>query len=109
MDPFEPPPPPAQIRKAASYDGADDDPLVARASNGHANENGRSHSNSRSYSNDYSGSPSRVRSDAMNGRKRDYEQGAMSEEDNTPKRRQADDTKSKLKKRGQPKVAAAYR
>ncbi|KAL9054118.1 MAG: hypothetical protein Q9206_003672 [Seirophora lacunosa] len=109
LDPFEPPPPPAQIRKAASYDGADDDLSVARASNGHANENGRSHSNSRSYSNDFSGSPSRVQSDAINGRKRDYEQGAMSEEDNTPKRRQADDTKSKLKKRGQPKVAAAYR
>ncbi|KAL9008216.1 MAG: hypothetical protein Q9173_006637 [Seirophora scorigena] len=109
LDPFEPPPLPAHLRKAASYDGADDDSLVARSSNGHANENGRSSSNSRSYSNDYSASPSRVRSDAMNGRKRDYEQGALSEEDNTPKRRQADDTKSKLKKRGQPKVAAAYR
>ncbi|KAI4286388.1 MAG: hypothetical protein L6R35_004355 [Caloplaca aegaea] len=109
LDPFEPPPPPAHLRKAASYDGANEDGLTAGSLNGHVNGNSHSNGNGRSYSNDDSVSPTRVRSDAINGRKRDYDHGALSEDDNTPKRRQADDTKSKLKKRSQPKVAAAYR
>ncbi|KAL8653044.1 MAG: hypothetical protein Q9210_002332 [Variospora velana] len=108
LDPFEPPPPPAHLRKAASYDGANEDGLAAGSLNGHVNGNSHSNGNGRSYSNDHPASPTRVRSDAINGRKRDHDHGVLSEDDNTPKRRQADDTKSKLKKRAQPKVAAAY-
>ncbi|KAL8800828.1 MAG: hypothetical protein Q9182_004888 [Xanthomendoza sp. 2 TL-2023] len=108
-DPFEPPPP-AHVRKPASYDGAADGTFSAGSPNGQVNRNGvcgvnGSMSNGRSYSNEQSASPSRRRSDAMNGRKREPE---LSDEDNTPKRRQVDDTKCKLKKR-QTKVAAAYR
>ncbi|KAL8784838.1 MAG: hypothetical protein Q9213_003742 [Squamulea squamosa] len=111
-DPFEPPPPPGHLRKLSSYDGAADSPLPAGSLNEQINGNGvsglhGSNGNGRSYSIGQSDSPNRRRSDAANGRKRDPEQ-VLSDEDNTPKRRQADDTKSKLKKR-QPKVAAAYR
>lgn len=111
-DPFEPPPPPAHLRKPTSYDGVNEDTASAGASNGHVNGNGHleshdSNSNCRSYSNNHSASPNQLRSDAANRRKRDYDQQAISDEDNTPKRRQVDDTKSKLKKR-QPVVAAAY-
>ncbi|KAL8753226.1 MAG: hypothetical protein Q9199_005195 [Rusavskia elegans] len=111
-DPFEPPPPPAHLRKLSSYDGAADGLQPAGSPNGQVNGNGvsvshGSNGNGRSYSNGQSGSPSRRRSDAVNGCKREPEE-VLSDEDNTPKRRQADDTKSKLRKR-QPKVAAAYR
>ncbi|KAL8657343.1 MAG: hypothetical protein Q9226_002017 [Calogaya cf. arnoldii] len=111
-DPFEPPPPPAHLRKLSSYDGAADGLISAGIPNGQVNGNGHSFShgsngNGRSLSNGQSGSPSRRRSDAVNGFKREPEE-ALSDEDNTPKRRQVDDTKSKLKKRA-PKVAAAYR
>ncbi|KAL9596467.1 MAG: hypothetical protein Q9219_005773 [cf. Caloplaca sp. 3 TL-2023] len=112
-DPFEPPPPPAHLRKPASYDGTVEEPVLAGSPNGCSNGNGISGTNhrngiGRSFSNGHSASPTRVRSDAANGRKRDHDEKAMSDEDNTPKRRQVDDTKSKLKKR-QPQVAAAYR
>ncbi|KAL8772677.1 MAG: hypothetical protein Q9209_002338 [Squamulea sp. 1 TL-2023] len=111
-DPFEPPPPPGHLRKLSSYDGAADCPLLAGSANGQVNGIGMSglhgsNGNGRSYSNGQSDSPNRRRSDAANGRKREPEQ-VLSDEDNTPKRRQADDTKSKLRKR-QPRVAAAYR
>lgn len=111
-DPFEPPPPPAHLRKLSSYDGAADGLQPAGSPNGQVNGNGisvshGSNGNGKSHSNGQSGSPSRRRSDAVNGCKREPEE-ALSDEDNTPKRRQADDTKSKLRKR-QPKVAAAYR
>ncbi|KAL8862191.1 MAG: hypothetical protein Q9178_001647 [Gyalolechia marmorata] len=110
-DPFEPPPP-ALVRKLSSYDGAADCPLPAGSPKGHVNGNGvsgvhNSNGNGKSDSNEHLDTPSRRRSDAVNGRKREPEQ-ALSDEDNTPKRRQADDTKAKLRKR-QPKVAAAYR
>lgn len=87
--------------------------MTAGSPNGHLNGNGvvgshHSNSNGRSYSQDHSTSPTRLRSDTMNGRKREHDQQAVSDEDNTPKRRQVDDTRSKLRKR-QPKVAAAYR
>ncbi|KAL8730691.1 MAG: hypothetical protein Q9166_003883 [cf. Caloplaca sp. 2 TL-2023] len=107
-DPFEPPPPPAHHRKPSSYDGAADGALPAGSPNGQVHGNGVSGphgSIGRSCSNEQSASPTRRRSDAVNGRKREQ---ALSDEDNTPKRRQVDDTKFKLKKR-QPKVAAAYR
>ncbi|KAI4182202.1 MAG: hypothetical protein L6R41_006127 [Letrouitia leprolyta] len=112
-DPFEPPPPPAHLRKPTSYDGINEDSTSTGAPNGHTNGNGLleshdSNSNGKSYSNGHSASPNQVRSDAASRRKRDYDQQAISDEDNTPKRRQADDTKSRLKKR-QPVVAAAYR
>ncbi|KAI4227713.1 MAG: hypothetical protein L6R36_002200 [Xanthoria steineri] len=111
-DPFEPPPPPAHLRKPSSYDGAADVLQPAGSPNGQISGDGisishGSISNGRSYSNEQSGSPSRRRSDAVNGYKREPD-AALSDENNTPKRRQADDTKSKLRKR-QPKVAAAYR
>ena len=111
-DPFEPPPPPAHLRKLSSYDGAADGLISTGTPNGQVNGTGNSFShgsngNGRSLSNGQSGSPSRRRSDAVNGVKREPEE-ALSDEDNTPKRRQADDTKSKVKKRA-PKVAAAYR
>ncbi|KAI4205363.1 MAG: hypothetical protein LQ350_000404 [Teloschistes chrysophthalmus] len=111
-DPFAPPPPPppplARLRKLSSFDGVNERPLSADSSNGHVNGNGidgthHSKGNGRSYSHDHSTPPN-----ATNGRKRGYDEEALSEEDNTPKRRQADDTASKLKKR-QPRVAAAYR
>ena len=115
LDPFEPPPPPppAQLRKPASYDGVSEEALLAGSPNGNANASGcfESHHRSgsgRSYSNGHASSPTQFRSDAANGRKRDYDQQVVSDEDHTPKRRQVDDTKFKLKKR-QPKVAAAYR
>ncbi|KAI4170058.1 MAG: hypothetical protein LQ343_005198 [Gyalolechia ehrenbergii] len=112
-DPFEPPPPPAHLRKPSSFDGANEDLMSAGAPNGHVNENGLldshdANGNGRSYSNGHSASPNQLRSDAASRRKREYDQQAISDEDNTPKRRQVDDTKSKLKKR-QPVVAAAYR
>lgn len=66
-------------------------------------------SNGRSCSNEHSASPTQVRHNTANGRKGDQDEQALSEEDNTPKRRQADDTKTKLKRRQQPKIAAAYR
>ncbi|KAL8811236.1 MAG: hypothetical protein Q9223_003348 [Gallowayella weberi] len=108
-DPFEPPLP-AHLRKPASYDGAADSSFPAGSPNGQINGNGvcgvnGSMSNGRSNSNEQSTSPSRRRSDAANGRKREPD---MSDEDNTPKRRQIDDTKCKLKKR-QTKIVAAYR
>ncbi|KAL8880369.1 MAG: hypothetical protein Q9198_002204 [Flavoplaca austrocitrina] len=111
-DPFEPPPPPAHLRKLSSYDGAADGGEPLGSPNGQVDGNRVSVSTGNddiigSYSNGQSGSPSRRRSDAVNGCKREPEE-ALSDENNTPKRRQADDTKSKLKKR-QPKVAAAYR
>ncbi len=102
LDPFEPPPPPPQLGKPASFDGVSED------LNGH-HANGNGTANGRSSSMDHSGSPSTLRHDSANGRKRYADDEALSEEDNTPKRRQADDTKSKLKKRQQAKVAAAYR
>ncbi|KAL9025877.1 MAG: hypothetical protein Q9196_005375 [Gyalolechia fulgens] len=112
-DPFEPPPPPAHLRKPRFYDGANEDRLSAGAPNGHVNGNGILESNDgngngRSHSNGHSASPTQVRFDAASRRKREYSQQAISDEDNTPKRRQVDDTKSKVKKR-QPVVAAAYR
>ena len=111
-DPFEPPPPPAHLRKLSSYDGAADGGEPLGSPNGQVDGNRVSVSTGNndiigSYSNGQSGSPSRRRSDAVNGCKREPEE-ALSDENNTPKRRQADDTKSKVKKR-QPKVAAAYR
>ncbi|KAL8844743.1 MAG: hypothetical protein Q9176_000843 [Flavoplaca citrina] len=111
-DPFEPPPPPAHLRKLSSYDGAADGGEPLGSPNGQVDGNRVSVSTGNndiigSYSNGQSGSPSRRRSDAVNGCKREPEE-ALSDENNTPKRRQADDTKSRLKKR-QPKVAAAYR
>lgn len=113
LDPFEPPPPPAHLQKPASYDGTGEDPLSAGSPNGYPNGNGffdshHRNGSGRSYSNSHSCSPIQLRSDAANGRKRDHDQQVVSDEDHTPKRRQVDDTKSKLKKR-QPKVAAAYR
>lgn len=109
-DPFEPPPLPAHLRKPASYDGAADGAMPTGSPNGQVNGHGTSGvngniSNGRSCSNEQSASPRRRRSDAANGRKREAE---LSDEDNTPKRRQVDDTKCRLKKR-QTKVAAAYR
>ncbi|KAL8719272.1 MAG: hypothetical protein Q9225_003702 [Loekoesia sp. 1 TL-2023] len=95
LDPFEPPPPPAHLQKPASYDGTCEDPLSAGSPNGHPHGNG------------FFDPHHRNGSDAANGRKRDHDQQVVSDEDHTPKRRQVDDTKSKLKKR-QPKVAAAY-
>ncbi|KAL8690780.1 MAG: hypothetical protein Q9218_003854 [Villophora microphyllina] len=97
-DPFAPPPPPppARLRKPASFDGVSERPLSADSTNGHVNGNsieGAHHSKS---------------NDTANGRKRDNDERDLSAEDNTPKRRQVDDTVSKLRKR-QPKVAAAYR
>ncbi|KAL8737086.1 MAG: hypothetical protein Q9181_002042 [Wetmoreana brouardii] len=112
LDPFELPPPPAHLRKPTSFDGASELPLAAGSPNGQLNGDGYAgshHDNTdgRSYLQDHSASPTRLRSDAVNGHKREYDQQLLSDEDNTPKRRQVDDTKSKLKKR-QPKVAAAY-
>lgn len=111
-DPFEPPPPPAHLRKLSSYDGAADGGEPLGSPDGQVDGNRISvftgnNDIIRSHSNGQSGSPSRRRSDAANGRKREPEE-ALSDENNTPKRRQADDTKSRLKKR-QPKIAAAYR
>ncbi|KAL8678197.1 MAG: hypothetical protein Q9186_005414, partial [Xanthomendoza sp. 1 TL-2023] len=108
-DPFEPPRGPAHVRKPESYDGAADGTSFAGSPNGQVNGKSKcgvngSMSNGRSYSDEQSASPSRRRSDAAKGRKREPE---LSDEDNTPKRRQVDDTKCKLKKR-QTKVAAAY-
>ncbi|KAI4254574.1 MAG: hypothetical protein LQ352_003013 [Teloschistes flavicans] len=111
-DPFAPPPPPppplARLRKLSSFDGVNERPASADSSNGHVNGNGtegahHSKGNGRSYSHDHSTPPH-----ATNGRKRDHDEQDLSAEDNTPKRRQVDDTASKLKKR-QPRVAAAYR
>lgn len=56
----------------------------------------------------HSTSPSKIRSDRSNTRKREYDQRDSSEESETPGRRQADDVTPKLKRR-QPKVAEAYR
>lgn len=115
LDPFEPPPPPPHLRKPASFDGVSEDLLSAGSPNGHhPNGNGAANasqypSNGRSNSMDHSGSPTTVRRDSANGRKRYADDQALSEDDNTPKRRQADDTKTKLKKRQLAKVAAAYR
>ncbi|KAL8673952.1 MAG: hypothetical protein Q9168_001647 [Polycauliona sp. 1 TL-2023] len=111
-DPFEPPPPPAHLRKPSSFDGAADGFQAIGSPNGQVHGNGvfvvpGGKGNGRSYSNGQSGSPSRRRSDEVSGRKR-VPEDALSDEDNTPKRRQADDLRSKLKKR-QPQVAAAYR
>ncbi|KAL8941242.1 MAG: hypothetical protein Q9216_002375 [Gyalolechia sp. 2 TL-2023] len=111
-DPFEPPPPPVHLHKPTSYDGANEGLTSGGAPNGHVNGNGlfELHDRNirgRSYSNAHSASPNQLRADAANRRKREYDQQAISDEDNTPKRRQVDDTKSKLKKR-QPVVAAAY-
>ncbi|KAL8906982.1 MAG: hypothetical protein Q9207_001668 [Kuettlingeria erythrocarpa] len=105
LDPFEPPPPPPHLGKPASFDGVSED-----LNGHHPNGNGTANfSNGRSSSMDHSGSPSTLRHDSATGRKKYADDQALSEEDNTPKRRQADDTKSKLKKRQQAKVAAAYR
>ncbi|KAL8760935.1 MAG: hypothetical protein Q9184_002903 [Pyrenodesmia sp. 2 TL-2023] len=115
LDPFDPPPPPPHLRKPASFDGVSEDLLSTGSPNGHhLNGNGAANasqypSNGRSDSTDHSGSPTAVRRDSANGRKRYADDQALSEEDNTPKRRQADDTKTKLKKRQQAKVATAYR
>ncbi|KAL8953153.1 MAG: hypothetical protein Q9222_000974 [Ikaeria aurantiellina] len=113
LDPFEPPPLPAHLPKPASYDGACEGPLPSGSPNGHVD--GKTTTNThhingygKRSSSDQSTSPIRLRTVNANGRKRDHEQPVLSDEDNTPKRRQVDDTKSKLKKR-QPKVAAAYR
>ncbi|KAL8872757.1 MAG: hypothetical protein Q9174_001664 [Haloplaca sp. 1 TL-2023] len=113
-DPFEPPPPPpsARLHRPASYDGAGERPLTAGSPNGCLNGDGvygsqNGNGNGRSHSQDHANSPSRLRSET-NGRKSLSEQQDLSDDDNTPKRRQVDDTKSKLRKR-QPTVAAAYR
>lgn len=52
--------------------------------------------------------PSKVRSERLNGRKREYDSRDSSDESETPRRRQVDDVTPKLKRR-QPKVDAAYR
>ncbi|KAL8965137.1 MAG: hypothetical protein Q9183_004009 [Haloplaca sp. 2 TL-2023] len=113
-DPFEPPPPPpsARLHRPASFDGPGERPSTAGSPNGCLNGDGvhgsqSSNGNGRSYSQDHVNSPSRLRSE-MDGRKRESDQPDLSDDDNTPKRRQMDDTKSKLRKR-QPTVAAAYR
>lgn len=53
-------------------------------------------------------SPIKIRSERSVGRKREYDNRDSSDEDETPRRRQADDVTPKLKRR-QPKVDAAYR
>ncbi|KAL8712950.1 MAG: hypothetical protein Q9220_002808 [cf. Caloplaca sp. 1 TL-2023] len=112
-DPFEPPPLPAHLRRPASYDGTCEGSLPAGSPKDHVNgktmtDSHHVNGNGRASSNDQLLSPTRLRTVTANGRKRDHDLPILSDEDNTPKRRQVDDTKSKLKKR-QPKVAAVYR
>ena len=113
IDPFEPPPPPPKLQRPHSFDGVNDGPLSAGSANGNSNSysisrGGHLNGNAKPSANGQIASPSQIRSEKANGRKRDYEHRGSSDEDDAPKRRQADDVTPKLKKR-QPKVAAAYR
>ena len=72
----------------------------------HHLENGNGYGRSANEGNSIS--PTKLRSERSNGRKREYDNRESSDESETPGRRQADDVTPKLKRR-QPKVAEAYR
>lgn len=107
-----PPPPPPPARKLSSADASHSPVSVGPNSNNHSSlydPNTASSTNHDKYTLDvHSTSPSKLRSERLNPRKREYDQRDSSEESEAPGRRQADDVTPKHKKR-QPKVAEAYR
>lgn len=76
--------------------------------NGNMNGNGNGHGRYPTDGHTHAQSPVKIRSERSVGRKREYDNRDSSDEDDTPRRRQADDVTPKLKRR-QPKVDAAYR
>lgn len=111
---FEHPlPPPHLLQKSSYSDGIGIRPLSAGQNLGNHplfadpnSENGTSYS--RQSLNGFSSSPTKIRSERLTGRKREYDHRDSSDESETLGRRQADDVTPKLKRR-QPKVAEAYR
>lgn len=111
---FEPPPPPPPpVQKCSFPERTMNSPLFT--GNGHGDN--QSHTDHQAENRNgygrfttpgHSMSPTRVRSERANGRKREYDNRESSDESETPGRRQADDVTPKLKRR-QPKVAEAYR
>lgn len=107
-----PPPPPPPTRKMSST-GISHSPVSAGSYQG-THSSFQDHNlvsgttNNRHTLDGHSTSPSKIRSDRLNARKREYDQRDSSEESETHGRRQADDVTPKLKRR-QPKVAEAYR
>ena len=105
--PPPPPPPPMPFREQSYPDGKYGSPLSAGLTNGVDHSNGGNGTGYFSSPTDGQGpSPIELRSEKSLSRKRHRE--SLSDEEDTPKRRQEDDFTPKLKKR-QPKVAPAYR
>lgn len=95
---FGPPPPPAPLRHhSGTSNGAPSDINL---------ENGNSHV--RYAADGHPATSNKIKLERSNGRKREYDSRDSSDENETPRRRQADDVTPKLKRR-QPKVDAAYR
>lgn len=109
----QPPPPPPPVHKPSFSEGIGIRPLSAGQNLGNhplfAEHNSEIDTNHHRQSTDgLSSSPSKIRSERFNGRKREYDHRGSSDENETPGRRQVDDVTPKLKRR-QPKVAEAYR
>jgi hypothetical protein len=109
----QPPPPPPLVQKPLFSEGIGIRPLSAGQNLGNhplfADHNSEiSASHNRQAADGVSSSPSKIRSERYNGRKREYDHRDSSDENETPGRRQVDDVTPKLKRR-QPKVAEAYR
>lgn len=110
---FEQPPPPPPVQKPSFSEGVGIRPMSAGQNLGNHPlfaepqlENGTSYV--RQSIDGLSSSPTKMRSERSNGRKREYDHRDSSDESETLGRRQADDVTPKLKRR-QPKVAEAYR
>ena len=110
-----PPPPPPPGRRPSWYDGPNSSPISVDTSlpkrPNTILENPFSNSGSQNFhpSDSHVMSPMRLRAERSYSLKREYShRDESSDEDETARRRQADDVTPKLKRR-QPKVAEAYR